>query len=172
MKKDYILVGKVSGSHGLKGGLNLVSFAESLDAFSPGSSLYLKNKITGEFKLFETISASKKKSNVVLVLLNGVQGRNEADLLKGMEVYIDKASLPEPEDDSYYWSDLIGMEVFEEDGNRLGRVKNLMRTGSSDILEVLDGKKEVLVPFLKKIILSVSKAESKIIVELPEGLVD
>lgn len=172
MEKNYILVGKVAGSHGLKGGLNIVSFAEDLSLFKSGSKFILKDSFSGELEFFETLSASRKKSNIILVMLKDVDGRDKADQLKGRELYVEKEALPEPEDDTWYWHDLIGMNVVEEDGNILGNVKNLMRTGSSDILEVVNGKTEVLVPFLKEIITSVSLSSRQIVVKLPEGLLE
>lgn len=172
MEKDYILVGKISGAHGLKGGLNILSFAEETDLFSPGSFVYVKNNRSGDYELFETKSVSKKKNHILLVRFEGVDGRDKAEDYKGREIFIKKKSLPDTDDDTWYWHDLIGMDVFEEDGSELGRVKNLMRTGSSDILEVKKGQKEILIPFLKSVIISVSLEDSRIMVKLPEGLTD
>eukprot|EP00767_Chilomastix_cuspidata_P006891 gnl/Chilomastix_cuspidata/7376.p2 GENE.gnl/Chilomastix_cuspidata/7376~~gnl/Chilomastix_cuspidata/7376.p2 ORF type:complete len:174 (-),score=14.81 gnl/Chilomastix_cuspidata/7376:1919-2440(-) len=172
MENDFILVGKVSGAHGLKGALNVYSFAEGTDIYKPGSKLYLKNTRSGELMFFETVGASRKKKNIILLSLKGLDGRDKAEACKGWEVYVEKAYLPDTEDDSWYWHDLIGMRVVEENGSDLGEVKDLMRTGSSDILEVIGEEKEILIPFLKDIIISVSVDSKTIKVRLPEGLAE
>lgn len=172
MENDFILIGKISGAHGLKGGLNVYSFAEDISVFEPGSVIYMKDKGADGFELFETISVSKKKQNILLLIVDGIDGRDKAEKLKGFELYVKKKALPKTEEDSWYWHDLIGMDVCDIDGCELGTVDNLMRTGSSDILEVKNNEKEILIPFLKDIIISVSIEDSLIIVDLPEGLAD
>ncbi|MGM0419071.1 MAG: ribosome maturation factor RimM [Thermodesulfobacteriota bacterium] len=170
MKTEYIVVGKISGVHGLKGVLNIYSFAENSDIFAPGSSLYIKKNNKEEYQVLESESSSRKKGNFFLVKFRGVNGRDEAEFFKGKEVFINKNDLPETEDDAWYWNDLIGMKVAEAGGEELGTVENILRTGSSDILEVKSGKEEVLVPFLKDVIVSVSVNDNIIKVNLPEGL--
>jgi len=169
MKTEYIVVGKISGVHGLKGVLNIYSFAENSDVFSPGSSLYIKNN-KDEYEFFESESSSRKKGNFFLVKFKTVNGRDDAEFFKGKEVFVNKKDLPEAEDDSWYWHDLIGMKVVEADGEELGTVKNILRTGSNDILEIKSEKEEILVPFLKDVIVSVSVDDNIIKVNLPEGL--
>lgn len=172
MEKKIIQVGKISGAHGLKGALNVYSFAEDESIFAKGSSVYVKHRTSGDYELFEILNSNKKKANVILVRFKEIDGRNRAEEFKGCEIYIKKDDLSQTEDDSWYWHDLIGMKVVEENGHSLGIVKDLMRTGSSDILEVDNSGKEVLIPFLKEFIVSVSLEEKFIVVNLPEGLAD
>lgn len=173
MDSNYILVGRISGAHGLKGLVTVHSYAENHDLFGAGSNLYIKKKDCSEFEYFESLNFSVKKNSSLIVQLDGIDGRDQAELLRGRDVYVKKDFLPEPEEDSFYWHDLIGMDVVDSDSGKLGTVKNIMRTGSSDILEVkTPGGDEILVPFLKSVILSVSLKENVINVSLPEGLLD
>lgn len=172
MDSNYILVGRVSGAHGLKGLLQVHSYAENYEIFVEGSSLYLQKQGGLEFELYQALGFSVKKRQSLLVKIKEIQGRDQAELLKGRNIYIKKNNLPEPEEDSFYWHDLIGMDVVDSEAGSLGEVKNIMRTGSSDILEVKGLKGEILIPFLKTIIVSVSIKESLIKVTLPEGLLD
>ncbi|MCB9481101.1 MAG: 16S rRNA processing protein RimM [Desulfobacteraceae bacterium] len=172
MDSDYILVGRISGAHGLKGLVSVHSYAENHDLFGKGSNLYIKQKDCFEFEFFESLNFSVKKNSSLIVALKGIEGRDQAEILRGRDVYVKKSNLPEPEDDSFYWHDLIGMTVFDLEAGDLGKVKNIMRTGSSDILEVKTETGEVLVPFLKNVIVSVSIKDNIIKVNLPEGLLD
>ncbi|MDY0360745.1 MAG: ribosome maturation factor RimM [Desulforegulaceae bacterium] len=172
MDSDYILVGRISGAHGLKGLVTVHSYAENHDLFGAGSNFYIKKKDCSEFDFFESLNFSIKKNSSLIVAFKGIEGRDQAEALKGRDVYIKKNSLPTPEDDSFYWHDLIGMNVIDLEKGEIGRVKNIMRTGSSDILEVKTKTGEVLVPFLKNVIVSVSIKDNIIKVSLPEGLLD
>ncbi|PID78111.1 MAG: 16S rRNA processing protein RimM [Deltaproteobacteria bacterium] len=172
MEENFILVGRISSAHGIKGALNVYSFAENTGIFSPGSSLYIKSKATGKFTLFETLSSNKKNNNILLVKLKGIKDRNHALAFKGSDIYIDRSGLPETEEGAWYWHDLIGMIVIDEDGSQIGEIFDIMRTGANDLLEVKTPEKEILIPFLKEIILSVSLEDKLVRVKLPEGLME
>jgi 16S rRNA processing protein RimM len=170
---NYILVGRISGAHGLKGLVVVHCYAENYDLFKAGSNLYIVKKESTGFELFESLNFSVKKKSVLLVNLKRIDGRDQAELLNGAGIYVKKDNLPKPEEDSFYWHDLIGMDVFDTKSGELGRVKNIMRTGSSDILEVTSSEGgEVLIPFLKSVIVSVSLKDNIIKVALPEGLLE
>ena len=89
-------------------------------------------------------------------------------------MFIERKRLPEPEEDTYYWSDLIGLSVFSEQGQSLGKIKTIMRTGSNDVYVVQDRSdgetRETLVPALKSVVLEVNLEQRTMHVILPEGL--
>ena len=90
-------------------------------------------------------------------------------MLRGKKVIIDTVDLPPLKEDQFYVSDLIGFSVYDEDGSVLGKLKDVLATGSNDVFVVLaaDGS-EILVPALKANIKEINMADKRILVKLPE----
>jgi 16S rRNA processing protein RimM len=78
--------------------------------------------------------------------------------------------LPELEPGTYYWADLIGMDVYGGDGVRIGRLESIFRTGSNDVYVVTDAGRELLVPVIASVVTAVDLPARRIDVNLPEGL--
>ncbi len=165
---DYLLIGKITGVHGLKGYLKFFSHAESLSVFKKGINLKLEN--AGGKQEICTVNQVKPRKKAALLSLKEVKGRDEAEKRVGARVYILRSSLPEPEDDAYYWSDLMGLKVINADGGFLGRLVSVMRTGSNDVYVVKDGDKETLVPALEWVVRKIDLQGGIMEVDLPEGL--
>ncbi len=166
-KKSLICIGKIIGVHGVHGNLKVYPLVESLDLFEKGLSLILQpgGKESGAYVL-ERMTPHK---NIVLLKLAGV-GRNEAETLVPSELLIEKSELPEPEADTYYWDDIIGLEVYEENGTPLGTVASIIETGSNDVYVVKQEEAETLIPALDSVVLSIDMERNRMTVQLPEGL--
>ena len=93
-----------------------------------------------------------------------------AEALIGAEFFIEKEILPELEEGTYYWIDLIGLSVYTTDDVCIGRIESILQTGSNDVYVVKDKNKETLIPALASVILSVNLEEKIMRVDLPEGL--
>lgn len=106
-----------------------------------------------------------------LLSLREVTDRNLAQALVGCELLIHKNELPGLEDGVYYWFDLIGMQVCEEDDRVIGRITSIIETGSNDVYVVKDKKgAETLVPALGHVVLDVNVKNKTMRVRLPDGL--
>ncbi|MBF0143833.1 MAG: 16S rRNA processing protein RimM [Magnetococcales bacterium] len=88
----------------------------------------------------------------VIARLEGISQREEANALKGNRVWVPRDELPPPEEDQYYWSDLIGCAVVDASGAPLGRVRSMMATGANDVLIVQGPEGERLFPFTKEVV--------------------
>ncbi len=165
---DYLLIGKITGAHGLKGDLKFFSHAESLSVFQKGVALKLKNA-DGEEEICTVIRVKARKKSALLSLKE-IKDRNEAEKRAGARVYILRSSLSGPEEDAYYWSDLMGLKVIDTDGGFLGRLVSVMRTGSNDVYVVKNGDKETLVPALEWVVTKIDLKGGIMEVDLPEGL--
>jgi 16S rRNA processing protein RimM len=166
--RRHILIGRILGAHGIAGGLKLASYAESMEVFAGGRPL-LAVSASGEEAAYE-IERAKSLGRAVLLSLKGVTLRSQAEALAGWDVFIDQAALPELEAGTYYWSDLIGMEVYAVEGRLLGRLESIFRTGSNDVYVVKDGRRELLLPALASVVKAVDLAARRMEVEVPEGL--
>jgi 16S rRNA processing protein RimM len=161
-----LCVGLVTGPHGIRGGLRVKSFTaqpRDLAAYGPvedeGGGRRFTLKVTGEVK------------GVVLVSIAGVTTRDQAEAMKGMRLYVDRASLPAPEPEEFYHADLIGLPAELPDGSPLGKVAAVHEYGAGDSLEILRETGEtVMLPFTKACVPVVDLNAGKLVVEPPAGL--
>ena len=171
-KEEYLPIGKVVGVHGLHGNIKLLSYADSLAVFKPESRLLLK-AADGREKIY-TLKWVKPHSKTTLLSLYGIEDRSSAEALIGAELLIEKAGLPELEEGTFYWFDLIGLSVFTLGGEYVGQIDSILPTGSNDVYVVKDPNKgqkyEKLIPALEAVIRSVDLKKKTMLVDLPEGL--
>ncbi len=100
----------------------------------------------------------------ILALLEGVRTRAEAEQLRGKMVLVDPADLPPLDADEYYWQDILGMRVVTEDGGNVGTITEIFPTGSNDVYVVREGEREVLIPAIKEVVVSIdTKARQMVI---------
>lgn len=163
--KDKICVGSIAGSFGVRGEVRLKSYCAEPEAIETYGEL------TSEDGTFVTsvglISATK---NGFTARLSAVTTKEQADALKGVKLYVHRDKFPDLPDDEFYHSDLIGLEVLDTGGNRLGKVKAVLNHGASDLLELHVGGETVLIPFTKEIVPTVDLSAGRIIADPPEGL--
>ena len=165
----FISIGKIVNAHGVEGAIKIYSYAESLSVFNPGNMILVRNPGDSPDKYYK-VKWSAPHSRFVLLTFEGIDSRNLADNLKECELFIEKAGLPELEENTYYWEDIIGLSVYTDDGIFLGRVESIIQTGSNDVYVVKDGKSEILVPAMKSVVLKIDLDKKTMKVNLPEGL--
>lgn len=164
--RSSLVVGRVTGVHGLRGQLKAVRFTESTAFFEPGAILRVK----GSRKSLKVVRLGRWKQGMILTI-EGVTDRSQAEHFIGAELEVPRASLPKIEDsDTYYWEDLIGLTVFEEAGDCLGTLAEIIATGSNDVFVVRRDEEELLVPALASVVSMVDLAAGFMRVLLPEGL--
>jgi 16S rRNA processing protein RimM len=110
---------------------------------------------------------------MVIVKFKGIDDMDAAEALKNLYLKVDRKSAVKLPEDAFFICDLIGCEVLEESGRRLGMIKDVLKTGSNDVYFVEDeDKKTVLIPALKAVVREVSVKDRRMVVKLPEGLMD
>jgi 16S rRNA processing protein RimM len=167
MSDEKICVGAIGGAYGVRGELRVKSFcavAEDIENYSPLTS----EDGSRQFHL----AILRPIKNGFAARIAEVATKEEADALKGMQLFADRAQLPSLPDDEFYYNDLIGLEVYDSGGELLGRVKTVLDHGAGDLLEVQrPGSSEtVLLPFTQAAVPTVDLAAGKIIADPPEGL--
>jgi len=165
-----IPVGKIVGTHGIKGYLKVFPYAESLDLLSPGKDMVLRRQ-GNSLAVFRIRSAQPHK-RIILLALEGIASIDAAEEWIDCELCIDITALPEPEEGSYYWHQIMGMEAITLDNRRLGCVEAIIPTGSNDVYVVRDGEKEVLIPAIDSVVVDIDLDEKILRLDLPEGLED
>ena len=164
----FLTVGEVVGTHGVKGTLKVYSFAESTDVFASGGNIQLRTR-QGKVQNY-TIRWVKPHKKILLVSLKEVRRREMADMLIGSQLLIPKADLPDLDDSEFYWHELLGLSVFDEERGYLGTISSIIQTGSNDVYVVEDADREVLVPALASVVTEVSLEDGRMTVKLPDGL--
>ncbi len=165
---DAICVGAVAGAHGVRGGVRIKPFTQDPEAVGA----YGMVRDESGARRFE-IQLIGKAKGVVLAKLSGVETREAAEALKGMRLYVDRATLPPSDRDEFYHTDLIGLAVELADGGSLGIVHALHDFGAGDLLEVKtsDGKL-ILLPFTEAVFPTVDLEAGRIVARPPPGLID
>lgn len=164
MTEEFLPVGKISGAFGIKGWVKVFSFTEPRSNILEYTPLFIK--IQGEWKEIEVTGGKAQGKGVVMGFKN-VTDRNQTLSLIGAELAIRKSQLAPAEDNEYYWTDLIGLEVINEQQQTLGLVDSLLETGANDVLVVktVQGV-EILVPFVLDVIVkSVDIDKQRILVD-------
>ncbi|QYZ68141.1 ribosome maturation factor RimM [Neotabrizicola shimadae] len=162
---DRICVGAIAGAFGVQGEVRLKSFCtEPADIASYGPLYDEAGTRRFSVKLTRPISGG------LGARIAGVTTKEEADALKGTQLYADRDRLPRLPDDEFYHADLIGLEVRDTGGALLGRVRAVQNHGAGDILEVSTPKGEMLIPFTLAAVPTVDIAAGRIVADLPEGL--
>lgn len=167
MSEEHICVGVISGSYGVSGELRIKSFCavpEDIERYSP---------LTNE-------SGSRDYQLAILrPIKNGYAGRlpdvaskEDADALRGTQLFARREQLPSLPDDEFYHADLIGLEVYDTGGVLLGRVKTVQNNGADDLLELqLSGSSTTtFLPFTKAAVPTVDLASGRIVADPPDGI--
>ena len=140
-----VVIGKINGVFGVRGEVKVFSYTEprenilSYDPWMLGSG--------DDWKSCKLVSGRVQGKGLV-ARLKGCEDRDQAQLLVGKEIAIDKSQLPATRPGEYYWSDLEGLSVVTTDQTLLGSVQYLFETGSNDVL-VVSGEREYLIPYIQ-----------------------
>lgn len=163
--QDLLLVGKFGGPQGVKGEIRIRSFTADPMAIASYGPL---TDSTGT-QVYRVLQARPAKNDMVIVRVDGVSDRTEAEMLTNRDLYIPRNLLPEPEEDEFYHADLIGLAARLQNGLHFGKVMKIENYGAGDILEVLTENNETtLIPFIKIHVPLINQAEGFLIVEPPE----
>ena len=167
MDNDRICVGAIAGAFGVGGEVRLKSFCADPAAIAEYAPLYTDDNPDGF-----TVDIKRPVKNGFAARLSGVKTKEQADALRGVQLYTDRAKLPGLPDDEYYHTDLIGLLVLDSGGKALGTVKDVQNHGAGDLLEVriTDSSASVLLPFTMASVPTVDLTAGRIIIDPPDGL--
>jgi 16S rRNA processing protein RimM len=165
---DLTQVGFVSGAYGLKGGVRITPFSTDADALLNVKTWWLDKPGLRPV----TVRTAKWHSGDVVATLVDLADRDPAEALKGAGVFVSRQEFPALPEDEYYWSDLIGLDVVNLQGEALGTVTDMMHNGAQSILRIapvphpgIEQPAERLVPFVDQFVKTVELAAKKITVD-------
>ncbi len=166
--KDLLEIGKITRPIGLKGRMKVVSYLESPHVLESLQDVYVKHgdRSPDLYKIRKI--AFKKK--IFSLEIEGVEDIDTARALTGCQVFIPFDKLEKLSEGEYYWRDIAGLEVFTEDGRKLGEIENIFNTGSNDVYVCTGGEREILLPAIEDVIKKIDLEKGFMVVELLEGL--
>lgn len=167
-----IVLGRVSAPYGIQGWVKVHVFGDDPLALAEMPQWWLgRDPDSSEDWQAVALRHCREQGDGLVASLEGVADRRDAEALKGAYVAAPREALPAPAQDEFYWADLIGLEVVNEQGDRLGAVSSLVAAGAHDVLVVRDGQdsaqvgRERLLPFVAKVVRHVDVAGGMIRVD-------
>ncbi|MDU0153476.1 ribosome maturation factor RimM [Bacillus cabrialesii] len=173
MTKRWFNVGKIVNTHGIKGEVRVISktdFAE--ERYKPGNTLYLF--MDGRNEPVEvTVNTHRLHKQFHLLQFKERPSLNEVEELKNAIIKVPEEDLGDLNEGEFYFHEIIGCEVFTEDGELIGKVKEILTPGANDVWVIgRKGKKDALIPYIESVVKHIDVSEKKIEIELMEGLID
>ena len=151
-------LGKIVNTFGLKGELKVYPY---IDYFSKVKKVYINGNLM-------EVERARYQKNIVIIKLKGIDTIEQAESLKNLMIEMERKDAPDLPKGTYYISDLIGFDVYTDEGKLLGKLDDIFTTGANDIYQV--GK--ILLPAIKDVVKQIDTDNKKIIVHLLKGLVD
>ena len=159
-----VVVGVILGSHGTKGELRVRVMSEVPNRFDPGQTLYVgaqPHVIAG---------SSRGRGNAIILKLQGINTDAAARDLTGMDLTCQADSAPPLPEGEYFHFQLMGLQVFTEEGELLGRISEIIVTGSNDVYLVQGERGEILLPAISQVVQQVDVQAGTMVVRLLDGL--
>ena len=160
--QNWIAMGYIKGAFGIRGWVTVRPSTEYLDSLLDYPVWRLANH---QKTLDVSVNHAQISGDQLHVQFNNVNNRNDAELLRGYTIYIERKAFASTEENEFYWADLVGMTVRNRDAVTLGKVARLLQTGAHDVLVVQGEYGEKLIPFVAHFIDHVKLPERLIIVD-------
>ena len=166
--QEYLEVGQIVNTNGLKGLLKVNPFTDDITRFERLKTIFIEHK--KELLEFEIESVRYQKKQVLLKL-KGIDTIEEAEKYREDYLKIKRNKEEKLPEDTYYIVDLIGLDIYTEGGELLGKLDDVFSTGSNDVYVVKNSEgKQILLPAISDVIKNIDLEQKKIVVNLIEGL--
>lgn len=159
--KEKIVVGKIFGAHGIRGDLKVYPLTDDKNRFKLLKTCYIDNK---EYN----ITSVKFHKETVLLNLNGIDTRNDAEAMKNKHIEIDRSEAAELNENEFFIEDLKGLDAFDNDGNKVGKMTDVITSAAVDVYVFKDENtsKEFMLTAMKENILEINLDANKVVINL------
>ncbi|WP_377889240.1 ribosome maturation factor RimM [Alkalihalobacillus sp. R86527] len=170
---QWLNVGKIVNTHGVRGEVRVISrtdFPE--ERYAEGNTLYLFKESEEPIKL--VVRSHRKHKQFNLLTFEGFNSLNEVEHLREGILKIKEEQLGTLDNNEFYYRDIIGLEVHSDEGEYLGKIKEILSPGANDVwvVQQSNGGKDLLLPYISQVVKSVDLTKGEVIVHLMEGLRD
>lgn len=166
---EYIEIGQIVNTNGLKGVVKVNPFTDDISKFEDLKYVYIQLK--NELKKVK-IEQVRYNKNQVLLKLEGIDSIEEAEKYRNFYLKAEKESQEDLGEDTYYIVDLIGLDVYSDKNEYLGKIEDVFPTGSNDVYVVKDNLgKQILIPAIADVVKEVDLKNKKMTINLIPGLI-
>ena len=168
--EDRFQVGVITSTHGIKGEVKVFPTTDNVKRFKKNMEIILD---TGKENINLTVEGVKFFKQFVILKFKGIDSINDIEKYKTKSLYVTRENAVRLRKDEYFIADLLGVDVWEDNGDKLGVLKDVIETGANDVYVIsLEDGKELLIPAIKECILDVDVENRKMIVHVMDGLRD
>ncbi|WP_100404503.1 ribosome maturation factor RimM [Bacillus solitudinis] len=169
---EWYRVGKIVNTHGVRGEIRVISatdFAE--ERYAKGTKLMVK---VNDKEIPVIVAHHRTHKNFDLLQFEGYNNINDVEVFKGHQLYVSADQLNELDEDEFYYHEIIGCTVMTEEGEDLGKVKEIIETGANDVWVVkrTAGGKDLLIPYIEQVVREVEIDKKLIVIHVLEGLLE
>jgi len=169
LNKGFIIIGKIVSTQGNKGEVKVVPLTNSIDRFRKLTDIFIKK---GNNKKLLNINNLKIKKNTVILKLEGIENIEKAEMIVGSFLEVKRSNAIKLPKDTYFIFDIIGLEVYTNENELLGKVENIISTGSNDVYVVKNkDKQEILIPAIREVIKNIDLEKKRISINMVDGLI-
>lgn len=167
--QEFLEIGQIVNVFGIKGMVKIKPFTDDLTRFDDLKKVYIENHNNKKIYYIEEVKYHK---DMVLIKFKGIDKVEDAETLRNAYLKVNRNDEPELQEGTYYIVDLLGLEVYSDKGDLLGKIDDIFNNGSTDIYVVKDELgKQILLPAISDVIKEINIEERKIVVHIIKGLI-
>lgn len=164
---DFIQVAKIINSHGIKGAVKIFLLTSNIDRFNNGCKFYIDKNLPVTVK-----SVRKVSDDIAILEFNEYSNINDILKFKNLGLYVEESDLDKLSEGEYYIYKLIGLDVFDQNLNKVGIIKNVLSTLANDVYEIEYKNKLIYVPVVSHFVKDIDIENNKVIINFLEGMLD
>jgi 16S rRNA processing protein RimM len=164
-------VGKIVNTHGIRGEVKVISSTDFPDErYAKGNTLYIFSPTSSE-PVEVKITSHRVHKNFDMLAFEGYSNVNDVEKFKGSVLKISEDQLTDLEEGEFYYHEIIGCIVFSEEGEEIGKIKEIISTGANDVWVIArKGEKDGLIPYIEDVVKDIDIENKKITIHIMEGL--
>lgn len=167
-KLTVFRVGQIVNTQGLKGEVRVYPYTDDIYRFDDLEYFYTEKSLNNKYE----VERVRYKGNMVIMKIKDIDSIDLAERLKTKNIYIPREESVELEEGEFFVADLIGLDVFTIDGEKIGVVKDVLQHAINDVYVVSSGEKEYLIPSVEKFVPTIDLDENKMIIDPIKGMLD
>ena len=167
-KLTVFRIGQIVNTQGLKGEVRVYPYTDDINRFDELEYFYIDKNLNNKYE----VERVRYKGNMVIMKIKDIDSIELAEKLKTKNMYIGREQGRELEEGEFFVSDLIGLDVFTVDGEKVGVLKDVLQHAINDVYVVSSGEKEHLIPSIEKFVPTIDLDQNKMIIDPIKGMLD
>lgn len=164
MKSRLVRIAKLGEPFGIKGGIKIWPFFDLIGTLKKGQKVYLSWGDTLLVRRELSLENIREHNKGYVIYFSEILTRDEAEKIRGNWLLMEEEDLPKLPEGQYYTYQIMGLSVYEESGEYLGKVKEILETGSNDVYIVEGEEEDIYIPAIKDVIVEINLEEGKIVI--------